>query len=66
MIDAMSRILDVLRPTCPSGLGHRQRGGMVTNELGSQFCWHPDCIKASSRQVMDAFYVRWVGRFNHP
>ena len=38
-------------PMCPTGLGHRQHLEMVTNINGNKFCWHPDCFRASIKDV---------------
>lgn len=48
---AVRRLVGWIWPMCPSGLGHRQVMEMVPNINGNKFCWHPDCIEASKRDV---------------
>jgi hypothetical protein len=43
----LRRLLNFFWSPCPSGLPHRTRWGVVTNCLGKQYCWHPDCMRAN-------------------
>jgi hypothetical protein len=43
-----NKLIDVLFPSCPSGLPHRiYFDSVVTNCNGRQYCQHKDCIKAN-------------------
>jgi hypothetical protein len=49
MKQIFTKVFDYMFPMCPNG-GHRQRGRLVTNVYGNQYCWHGDCIKANFKE----------------